>query len=404
MGYVELTYTPGEDDLICTFRVKAHDLRRAAEAVAAESSIGTWTDVMTMKEEIRERLRARVFEIRDDVIKVAYPGELFEKGNIPQILSSIAGNIFGMREVEGLRLEDVEIPRSIALSFSGPAFGIDGVREKLKIEERPLVGTIVKPKVGLSPEEHAEVVYRALRGGCDLVKDDENLTSQDFNPFEKRLKLSLDAVKRAEDETGEEKGYLPNITAETQEMLRRAELVKELGGKFIMVDVVTCGFSGLQTLRKHDFGMIIHAHRAMHAAFTRKKDHGISMLVLAKFLRMCGVDQLHIGTVVGKMEGEKEDVLRIRDAITGEFYGIKPVFPVASGGLHPGHIPALYSIFGKDVILQFGGGIHGHPDGTEEGARAVREALSMVLEGKPLDNPPPALKKAIEKWGISETL
>ena len=179
------------------------------------------------------------------------------------------------------------------------------------IKKRPLVGTIVKPKLGLKTRDHADIAFQAWQGGCDLVKDDENLASQSFNEFEERLARSLEKANQAEEQTGEKKAYLVNVTAETKEMMMRAQLAEDLGCKYVMVDIVTAGFSALQTLREADFKMAIHGHRAMHAAFTRDEKHGISMMTLADFARIAGIDTLHIGTGIGKLEGGIKDIQEI---------------------------------------------------------------------------------------------
>ncbi len=407
MSYIDLNYKPTGDDVICRFFVepeKNSPIEKACENIAAESSIGTWTELSTMDPGIFERLGPHVFEIdkKSGEVYIAYPSGLFEPGNKPEIISSIAGNIFGMKALENLRLIDVEFPENIVKSFPGPRFGIKGVRGILGEKERPLVGTIIKPKLGLNPEKHAQVAYESWTGGCDIVKDDENLTSQKFNPFEDRIQKTLEARDKAEEETGEKKIYMPNISAETDEMLRRMDFVRENNGRYVMVDIVTVGFSGLQTVRKKNPGLVIHAHRAMHAAFTRNKKHGISMLVLAKLARLIGVDQLHIGTVVGKMEGGRREVTEIKNAIVREWYGMKDTFPVCSGGLHPGSVPRLVEILGKDIIIQAGGGVHGHPDGTKAGARAMRQAVDAAVDGIPLKKyagKHNELQKAVDKWG-----
>ncbi len=415
--YLELKDKPKENDFVALFKIEPSEkitIEEAANAIAAESSIGTWTEISTMTEKFREKFKARVTKIEGNFVEVAYPSVLFEKGNISQIYSSVAGNIFGMKDIQNLRLESLRVPEEFVLSFDGPGYGIEGIRDKLKIYNRPIVGTIVKPKIGLSPESQSQVMYEAMIGGVDVVKDDENLTSQDFCPFEKRLKKCLEKRKKAEDKTGEGKGYIPNITAPLYEMLKRAELVEKMGGRFAMVDIITAGWSALQALRKHSFNFVLHGHRAMHAAFTRNKFHGISMEVIARTSRLLGIDQLHIGTAVGKMEGERDQVQRCADALRLEEEGegflrqkwlsIKRAMPIASGGLHPGHIPALYEIFGKECIFQFGGGIHGHPDGSISGAKAVRDSLNAVMENISLikaSKESRELKVALDKWGIS---
>jgi ribulose-bisphosphate carboxylase large chain len=267
------------------------------------------------------------------------------------------------------------------------------------------VGTIIKPKLGLKTIDHAKVAYNAWVGGCDIVKDDENLGSQTFNPFEDRLVKTLEKRDQAEEQTGEKKVYMINITAETNEMLRRAELVIENGGEYVMIDILTCGFAALQTFRNQNYDLVIHAHRAGHAAFTKDPKHGISMRVVAKVARVLGVDQLHVGTVVGKMFETAEDVAESRDALTLEMDGLKPVMPVASGGLHPGLVPPLIEFFGKDFVIQAGGGIHGHPDGTAAGAIAMRQAVDATLKGVPLKTYAKnhdELKAALKTWGESD--
>jgi len=404
VDFVDASYQPKDNDVICGFFVEPQNisLKEAAGGVAAESSIGTWTELTTLQEYVK-KLHAFVFSVEGSNIKVAYPIELFELGNMPNILSSVAGNVFGLGDLKNLRLNDINLPPKIIKSFKGPKFGISGIRKLLKVEKRPLVGTIIKPKLGLNTKDHARVAYEAWVGGCDIVKDDENLGSQSFNPFEDRITETLKQRDKAEEETGEKKVYMANVTSETNEMLKRAQFVLDHGGEYIMVDVLTCGFSALQTLRNQDFDLIIHAHRAGHAAFTKNPKHGIAMRVLAKLLRIVGVDQLHIGAVVGKMSEERMEVLENVDALKMKMEGVKPVMPVASGGLHPGSVPALVDIFGNDVIIQAGGGIHGHPEGTVSGAKAMRQALNAVMMGVPLREyaeDHKELKTALNVWKI----
>lgn len=380
--FIDLGYKPKETDIICTFYVDPEgvDIQEAAGGIAAESSIGTWTELTTIKPYVKE-LAAHVFGIHENYVKIAYPIELFENNNMPNILSSISGNVFGLKTIKNLRLNDVHFPHELIRSFKGPKYGIEGIRQLLKVQSRPLVGTIIKPKLGLKTSDHAQVAYQAWLGGCDIVKDDENLSSQKFNPFEERVVKTLESRDKAQEETGEKKVYMVNITAETEEMLRRAEFVLDHSGEYVMVDILTCGFSALQTLRERDFDLVIHAHRAGHAAFTKNSKHGVSMRVIAKIARIIGVDQLHIGTVVGKMFETKEEVAENCKALKEKIADLKPVFPVASGGLHPRLVPELIKFFGTDIIIQAGGGIHGHREGTVAGAKAMRQAVDATLEG-----------------------
>ncbi len=404
LDFVDLTYEPKETELVCTFQVDPEglSLKEAAGGVAAESSVGTWTELTTEKPYVK-RLAAHVFRIEDNIVKIAYPPELFEPANMPNILSSVAGNVFGLKALKNLRLLDIEFPKQLLDSFKGPAFGISGIRKLLKVPTRPLVGTIIKPKLGLETKDHAKVAYEAWLGGCDIVKDDENLSSQSFNPFETRLVQTLESRDKAQKETGERKVYMINITAETNTMLKRAQSVLDQGGEYVMVDILTCGWSALQTLRDQNFKLVIHAHRAGHAAFTKNQQHGISMKPIASVARIIGVDQLHVGTVVGKMSETKAEVLENISACKAEMGGLKPVLPVASGGLHPHLVPALMETFGNDFVIQAGGGIHGHPHGTICGAKAMRQAVDATLEGKTLDEYAKShqeLDDALKRWKV----
>ena len=309
--------------------------------------------------------------------------------------------------------EDLRIPEKMLKSFKGPRYGIYGLRKLMKIPKRPLVGTIIKPKVGLDEKNHARVAYEAWIGGCDIVKDDENLTNQNFNNFKKRFLLTIKACKDAEKKTGEKKAYLINCTAESEEMKRRIKFVEENGGNYIMLDILTLGWGALQTARNFT-KLPIHAHRAGHAIYDRNPDHGMSMEVIAQLARMVGVDTLHIGTVYGKMTGNKEEILHIQEEIEMQFtpqtkrnleqrwYNIKPILGVASGGVYPGIVPKILKAMGNNIVVQAGGGVHGHPDGTIAGAKAMRQAIDAFMEKQSLkkySENHEELKRALENWG-----
>ncbi len=426
-AFVKSDYSPDPDkDLIVSFKVtpsEGFSIEDVAGAIASESSVGTWTTLATLPDRIW-RLMGRAYEIRDLgdgswLVRVAYPVDLFEEGNMPAFLASVAGNIFGMRRVKGLRIEDIAMPREFLKYFKGPVRGLAGVRELYGVYDRPIVGTVPKPKVGFTPEELEAVAYEILVGGMDYVKDDENLASPSFCRFEGRAKAVMKAIDRAEKESGERKAWLANITADVREMEKRLKLVADYGNPFVMVDVVIAGWSSLTYIRDlaEEYGLAIHAHRAFHAAFTRNPAHGLSMFALAKLLRVVGVDQLHVGTPeVGKLEAKARDVINIsrvlRESVyvpegdpmrlRQEWHHIKPVFPTSSGGLHPGTLPEVIKSLGVDVVIQVGGGVLGHPGGPREGAAAVRQAIEAFLKGVPLDvyaETHKELKKALEKWG-----
>jgi len=428
LHYYDPDYKPKDSDIVCLYRFETEDgvsFGEGAEQIAAESSIGTWTKISTMKENIAQTLKPRIIELNEDkhTAKIAYPIELFEVDNMSGILSSICGNILGMKILKNLRVCDIKFPKEVVTAFPGPEHGIQGVRDLTGIYDRPFTGTIIKPKVGLTSDQHAEVAYQAWYGidgqGLDIVKDDENLTSQPFNPFDKRMELTFEQKKRVEAETGTKKMYLANIThSNFDEMMRRSDVIKNAGGKVCMLDVVTLGFNAVESYRRKNTGQIIHAHRAMHGAITREPGFSISMLVLAKVYRMLGVDLLHTGTAgAGKMEGTAQDTMILVEALEKdsmaendanevlgqEWYGMKPVIAVASGGLQPAKIPEVVKAMGNDIVCQMGGGCHGHQDGTAGGAQAIYQAVEASVKGIPVEEyakDHPALQKAIDKWGV----
>src|SRR3990170_5606306 len=227
--FVELNYAPAKDDLICLYYfepAKGISQNEAAGRIASESSAGTWTTIHKLPERVA-RIKARAFEIKGKFVMVAYPIDLWEPGNVPQLLSGIAGNIFGMKALRNLKLIDASLPEKYIRSFKGPQQGIDGIRSLLKVEKRPVTGAVPKPKIGFSAKEHAEVAFETWMGGFDLVKDDENLTSTSFNRFEDRAERMAKLRDRAEKETGEQKDALLNITGETKEMIRKANLLHD---------------------------------------------------------------------------------------------------------------------------------------------------------------------------------
>ncbi len=414
--FLDLKYKPKQNDLICLFRVEAAkgvDIKEASNNIALESSIGSWDKVEGLNDKLINKLGAKVFSINKDLVKIAYPVKLFELGNMPSLLSGIAGNIFGMKVVKNLRLEDIEFPEKLINSFKGPKFGIEGVRKIIRVKGRPLIGTIVKPKVGLNSDKHAEYAYNAWSGGLDLVKSDENLTNQDFNKFKERFKKTIKKMEKVEKETGERKIYVENVTAETKEMIKRARFIQDNGGNCAMIDVIVSGWSAFQTLRNENLDLILHIHRAGHGMFSENPKHGMSMLSVAKIVRLIGGDELHIGAVFGKMKGEKEEVKMIEKEIEKniissngvlkqDWFNIKPMFSVCSGGIHPGTLKKLIESMGKDIIAQAGAGVSAHPLGVNGGARAMKQALNASIEGidlKEYSKNHIELKMAINKWG-----
>lgn len=395
-----------DDYVICEYRVTTDmPMPQAAAAIATEQSTGTWTKISTLKEDVFEKYSGRVISIEGDRTSIAFPNEIFsiENGGVPQILSVIAGNLFGLEALKGVRLEDVHFPPSILEQFPGPRFGIEGLRDVLKRPKKPLVGTIVKPKVGLSPKDTASYIYEAGKGGLTNGKDDETLVDQVFCPIEDRTVAIAESLDRLKEE-GHLMVHAINVSTCGHKIVELAEKAQEWGANQIMLDVLTCGFAAVQALRDDpSIKVPIHVHRTMHAAITRDPLHGIAMKPMVKLVRMCGGDGLHIGTFgVGKMKGLHHEELGNLDACIGEDLPYKSMMPVCSGGLHAGMIEALVKIVGLDLQVQAGGGVSGHPGGVRGGAMAMSQAVDAVTEGISLPEYAKThkeLAQSLDKWG-----
>lgn len=385
-------------ELVAKYHVETDlPIKKAAEAIAAEQSTGTWTEVRGAD----NPLAGRVIRAEGELVEIGFPVELFEPGNIPQYLSVIAGNLFGLGSLKKVRLLDVDFPESLVRAHRGPMFGIEDARRILDVFDRPLVGTIVKPKVGLDPAGTADVAAAAVRGGLDLVKDDETLTNQSFCPMVERVEAVMSALEGVEKDTGRRAFYAVNVTTGADQILERAEKAVDHGANMVMIDVLTAGFSALEVLSRN-VKVPVHVHRTMHGALTRDKGHGISMVVIAKLVRMAGGTNLHTGSYLGKMAREIEENDLCRDALRNEWQGLKRVFPVASGGIYPATVHANLDGYGIDCIVQAGGGVHGHPGGTTAGARAMVQAAEAWIKRVPLSKyaeDHEELKTALKFWG-----
>jgi ribulose-bisphosphate carboxylase large chain len=422
MGYWAPDYVPKDTDILAVFRITPQDgvdPVEAAAAVAGESSTATWTVVWTDRLTACDAYRGKAYRVdrvpgtEDQYFAyVAYDLSLFEPGSIANLTASIIGNVFGFKPVKALRLEDMRLPVAYVKTFQGPATGIVVERERLDKFGRPLLGATVKPKLGLSGKNYGRVVFEALKGGLDFVKDDENINSQPFMHWRDRFLYTMEAVNSASAHTGEVKGHYLNVTGATMEdMYERANFAHELGSCIVMIDLVI-GYTAIQSMAKwaRANDMILHLHRAGHSTYTRQKNHGVSFRVIGKWMRLAGVDHIHAGTVVGKLEGDPAVVAGIYDSLReagnpqnlprGLFFeqdwaDLRKVMPVASGGIHAGQMHQLLTYLGEDVVLQFGGGTIGHPMGIQAGAVANRVALeAMVLarnEGRDIWNEGPEI-------------
>ena len=435
MGYWDADYVVKGTDVLALFRITPQpgvDPVEAAAAVAGESSTATWTVVWTDLLTACDIYRAKAYRV-DPVpgssdqyfAYIAYELDLFEEGSLANLTASIIGNVFGFKAVKALRLEDMRMPVAFLKTFQGPATGVVVERERLNCFGRPLLGATVKPKLGLSGRNYGRVLYEGLKGGLDFLKDDENINSQPFMRWRERFLYAMEGVNRAQASSGEVKGHYLNVTASTMEdMYERAEYSKEVGSIISMIDLVI-GYTAIQTIskwaRKND--QIMHLHRAGNSTYARQKNHGINFRVICKWMRMAGVDHIHAGTVVGKLEGDPlmvkgfyNTLLDVKTEINlpqGLFFAqdwasLRKCLPVASGGIHCGQMHQLVNYLGDDVVLQFGGGTIGHPDGIQAGATANRVALESMLmarnEGRNyIEEGPQILRDAAKTCGPLQT-
>src|SRR5438132_3408316 len=433
MGYWRPDYEPEETDVIAAFRLIPQDMvdpEEAGAAVAGESSTATWTVVWTDRLTAHENYQGKCYKVvpvpntspQQYIAYIAYKLDLFEEGSVPNLTSSIIGNVFGFKALKALRLEDMRIPPEYVKTFQGPPHGIVNEREMLNKYGRPLLGATTKPKLGLSPRNYGRVVYEALRGGLDFTKDDENINSQPFMRWRDRFLFSMEGVSRATAETGEIKGHYMNVTAATmEEMYERAEFAKQIGSVICMIDL-TIGYTAIQSMSKwaRRNGLILHLHRAGHGTYTRQKTHGVNFRVIAKWMRLAGVDHIHAGTVVGKLEGDPHAIRGYYQTLLAnklepdprlglyfeqDWASMPGTMPVASGGIHAGQMHQLLHYLGEDVVLQFGGGTIGHPDGIAEGATANRVAVEAIIqarnEGRDYLNEGPEILAKAARWSPS---
>jgi len=411
--------------LLCVFHLKPNKLNflQAAAEVAAESSTGTNFAVKT-ETAFSRKMNALVyqFDLGKNLVWIAYPWRLFDRrGNIQNILTYIVGNVLGMKEVRAMKLLDLWFPPAMLEQYDGPSYTLDNMRKYLDVYDRPILGTIIKPKMGLTSSEYAEVCYDFWAGGGDFVKNDEPQADQDFCPYDKMVKYVKEAMDKAVKETGKKKVHSFNVSAADYDtMIQRCELIRnagfEKGSYAFLIDGITAGWMAVQTLRRRYPDVFIHFHRASHGAYTRKENpFGFSVLVLSKFARLAGASGIHTGTAgVGKMAGSpEEDVTAANEILRlvakGHFFsqsweriperdedalrlvhedyhhhltleddswrGVKKCCPIISGGLNPTLLKKFIDIMGHyDFITTMGAGCHAHPKGTRAGATALVQA------------------------------
>lgn len=427
---------------------KNMNILQAACEVAAESSTGTNFTVMT-ETDFSHEMNARVYQLdlKNNLVWIAYPWRLFDRGgNVQNILTYIIGNVLGMKEVSALKLLDVWFPSAMLEQYDGPSYTIDEMKKYLGIKNRPVLGTIIKPKMGLTSAEYAEVCYDFWSGGGDFVKNDEPQANQDFCPYDKMVKHVKEAMDKAVKETGKKKVHSFNVSASDYDtMIERCEMVRkagfEKGSYAFLIDGITAGWMAVQTLRRKYPDVFIHFHRAGHGAFTRPENPiGCSVLVLSKFARLAGASGIHTGTAgVGKMAGSPEEDITAAKGILKLFSkghifeqswskapqtdkdivrlakqdmahhlileddswrGMKKCVPIISGGLNPTLLkPFIDLIQDTDFITTMGAGCHAHPDGTKAGAKALVQSLEAYQKKISIEKyakTHPELKRAIE--------
>lgn len=415
-----------DDKVQATYLIETpHSLEHAATVIAGEQSSGTFVSVPGETAELKRRFGAQVLQIEPlgSVRAPSLPGAkapaggdgAFHRGEIvvsfplhnfgpslPNLLATVAGNLYELQELSGIRLIDLELPPAFAERYPGPGFGVDGTRELAHVHERPLIGTIVKPSIGLSTADLRLVARDLAEAGLDLIKDDELHADPPYAPLAERVPAVMAEIERMADRTGKKTMYAFNISGDLDHMLRAHDLVVGHGGTCVMVSVNNVGIAALAHLRKH-CALPIHGHRNNFGAMARHPLLGIGFTAYQKLFRLAGVDHLHVGGFDSKFYQTNEEVARsITDCLTPMF-GDDRVMPAISSAQWAGSAVKSHAATGTiDVIHLAGGGILAHPDGTAAGVRSMRQGWEAALSGMPLDDyaaTHPELRAAIAKFG-----
>ncbi|MFH1258645.1 MAG: RuBisCO large subunit C-terminal-like domain-containing protein [Elusimicrobiota bacterium] len=398
-------------------QAKSADLLKKVESLALEQSTGTWVSLPEESDEIRGRCVAKVISVqeipsyevdspkmdedRKFIFLLAFPAANIN-GQIPQLLTAVYGNI---SMVSKLKLLDIFLPQSFVKKYSGPKFGIEGLRKLLKIQDRPLLCAMFKPCIGLPPKVLGKMLWELGKGGIDLIKDDELLADPAFCSVDERLEVCLKSCEKVFQETGRKVLYAINITDNLDKMFEKARRAIKAGANCLMVNTYTVSFSAMSALAESkEINVPILAHPDFAGTLFTSPEYGMtSSLVLGKLARLSGADMVVYPSYFGKVPMLKERVLRIGQELTAPFYDLKRVLPCPSAGMHPGVVGKLMEDFGDDVLIGAGGGIHGHPLGLAAGAAAFHQAIDLVHKKIPFTEVPADYKElqlAIQKWGV----
>lgn len=396
------------------------DPRRAAEAMAGEQSSGTFVAVPGETDALRARHGARVEQIVDlgTTDTPSLPGARrprdgrwrraevvidFPVGNIGDslvnLVTLVAGNLFELGHLSGVRLLDFTVPQAFSDAQPGPAFGMAGTRRLSNVHGRPLLGTIIKPSVGLTPDETAALVDTLLGAGLDFIKDDELIAGPPYSTVEKRAAAVLPVVERHAQRTGRRALYAFNISGTVEEMRRRHDAVLRLGGTCVMVSLLTVGLAGLLELRRHAL-LPIHGHRNGWGMLDRCPALGTSYVAWQKFFRFAGADHLHVNGLRNKFCEDDASVIASARACQTPIHGRHACVPVFSSGQTVLQVHDTFAALGNtDLLFLAGGGVLAHPDGPAAGVASLREAWDAAVAGKSLESRAakvPALRRAIE--------
>jgi ribulose-bisphosphate carboxylase large chain len=402
------------------------DPRRAAEIMAGEQSSGTFVAVPGETPELKERSAALVtaLDILDDAVprrslpsaggeregeritraKVTLSWPLATLGpSLPNLLATVAGNLFELKPVSGLRLLDIRMPSAFAEAYPGPLFGIDGTRQLAGVQRRPLIGTIIKPSVGLDAEATAAVVKQLCEAGIDFIKDDELQSDGPNCPFDERVRAVMRVIKAQADRTGKMTMFAFNLTGELDQMRRRHDTLLAHGATCLMASLNSVGLVGMIELRRFS-QLPIHAHRNGWGYLSRHPLLGWSYVAWQKIWRLAGADHMHVNGLQNKFSETDESVIESARACLTPMFADKPctVMPVFSSGQTAVQVADTFAALGStDLIHTAGGGILAHPDGPAAGVAGLREAWEAAMAGIPAAEYAkghPALAKALEAY------